>query len=70
MRLRNTLRAYEVEDILESVSGKRHIVVEKVNCDLYEYLKRDVADRPKFRGNYLAEYSWSEETHGELLSEP
>ena len=68
MRLKNTLRAYGVEDIVESISGKRHVVVEKVNCDLYEYLRRDKADRPRFLGSYLPEYSWGETTLGELLS--
>lgn len=66
MRLKDTLCAYDIGDILECVSGRRRIVPEKVNCDLYDYLSRDRAEHAPPRANYLPEYSWSEFTHGEL----
>lgn len=63
------LCVYDIGDILESVSGKRRIVPEKVNCDLYDYLSRDRGDRAPFRDSYLPEYSWGEYTHGELIED-
>ena len=38
LRLKNTLEEYGISDVIESVDGKRRIVQEKVQCDLYNYL--------------------------------
>ena len=39
---------------------------EKVNCDYYDYLKRDSDNIEAFRGEYLSQYSWAEMTAGVL----
>jgi len=67
LRLKNLLEEYGIADIVESVSGKRRIVVDRVQCDLYEHL----ADRSKqlFKGSYLSNYSWGESTLAELSGE-
>lgn len=38
LRLKNTLEEYGVSDILESVSGRRRLMTDRVCCDLYDYL--------------------------------
>ena len=68
LRLRDTLRDYGVEDILESRAGNRRIVPERVNCDLYEYLNGEKRRSPKFHGTYLSDYSWGEDTLAELTN--
>jgi|GEM_PF-3129372 len=68
MRLKATLEQYDVADILESSSGMRRIIPEKINCDLYDYLTRNPAEREPFHANYLMDYSWGEDTHGELMN--
>ena len=68
MRLKETLKQYDVEDILESSSGMRRIIPEKINCDLYDYLARSPSEREPFHANYLMDYSWGEDTHGELMN--
>ena len=68
LRLKNTLEEYGVSDILETVNGKRRIVVEKVKCDLYDYLSGRDEYAQLFKGSYLSNYSWSENTLGELMN--
>ena len=67
LRLKNILEEYGIAEIVESVDGKRRIVTEKVRCDLYDHLSGD--DDTRFKGSYLTNYSWGENTLGELLGE-
>lgn len=66
LRLKNLLEEYGVSDIVESVNGKRRIVSEKVQCDLYDYLS---GQTELFKGSYLTNYSWAETTLGELTGD-
>lgn len=66
MRLKNILEEYGIVDIVETVDGKRRIVTEKVQCDLYEYLENPEERAHLFKGSYLTNYSWGEMTLGEL----
>ena len=66
LRLRNTLEEYGIPDIVETVDGKRRIVMEKVQCDLYQYLSGREEYAQLFKGSYLLNYSWGETTLGEL----
>ena len=68
LRLKNTLEEYGISDIVETEDGKRRIVVEKVNCDLYDYLSGKEEYSQLFKGSYLNNYSWGETTLGELLN--
>lgn len=66
LRLKNTLEEYGISDIVESVDGKRRIVMEKVQCDLFNYLSGKAGYAQLFKGSYLTNYSWGETTLGEL----
>lgn len=66
LRLKNTLEEYGISDVIESVDGKRRIVLEKVQCDLYNYLSGKEEYAQLFKGSYLTNYSWGETTLGEL----
>ena len=68
LRLKNTLEEYGISEIMESVGGKRRIVREKVQCDLYDYLSGRAEHAQLFKGSYLTNYSWGETTLGELSS--
>ena len=68
LRLKNTLEEYGISDIMEAVDGKRRIVMEKVQCDLYHYLSGKEEYAQLFKGSYLTNYSWSETTLGELTN--
>ena len=67
MRLKNILEEYGIAQIVESVNGKRRIVPEAVDCDLYVYLSQEAASGDLFTGSYLTNYSWGETTLGDLL---
>jgi len=69
LRLKNTLDEYGISDVMESVDGKRRIVTEKLRCDLYDYLSAKEEYSQLFKGSYLTNYSWGENTLGELLGE-
>ncbi len=66
LRLKRTLEEYGISDIVETVDGKRRIVMEKVTCDLYNYLSGKEEYSQLFKGSYMTNYSWGETTLGEL----
>ena len=66
LRLKNILEEYGISDVVESVDGKRRIVMEKVQCDLYDYLSGKEEYSQLFKGSYLTNYSWGETTLAEL----
>ena len=68
LRLKSTLEEYGISDIVESVDGKRRIVLDKVECDLYNYLSGKEEYSQLFKGSYLTNYSWGEITLGELVN--
>lgn len=68
LRLKNTLEEYGIGHILESVDGKRRIIPEQVDCDLYGYLAGKEEYAGAFKGSYLTDYGWGEMTLGELMS--
>lgn len=69
LRLKNTLEEYGISEVMESVDGKRRIVPERVRCDLYDYLSGRKEHARLFKGSYLANYSWGENTLAELTGE-
>lgn len=69
LRLKSTLEEYGISDIVEAVDGKRRIVMDKVECDLYNYLSGKEEYSQLFKGSYLTNYSWGETTLGELMND-
>lgn len=69
LRLKNTLQEYGISDVVEVVDGKRRIVTEKVQCDLYDYLSGREEYAQLFKGSYLNNYSWGENTLAELTGD-
>lgn len=69
LRLKNILEEYGISDIVESIGGKRRLAVDKVQCDLYDYLSGKEEFSQLFKGSYLTNYSWGEITLGELMGE-
>ena len=62
--LRQSLEAVGVEGIFERNNYFYSINPEKLDCDYYSYLK---TGKPEFRGEYMSQYSWAEETCGLLV---
>ncbi len=68
LRLKNTLEEYGIGHIMESVDGKRRIIPEHLECDLYDYLSGKEEYTGLFKGSYLTDYTWGEMTLGELIN--
>ena len=62
--LRQSLEAVGVVEIFERNNYFYSINPEKLDCDYYSYLK---TGKPEFRGEYMSQYSWAEETCGLLV---
>ena len=61
--LRQSLETVGAEEIFERNNYFYSINPEKLECDYYSYLKNG---KPEFRGEYMSQYSWAEETCGLL----
>ena len=61
--LRQSLEAVGAEEIFERKNYFYSINPEKLDCDYYAYLR---TGKPEFRGEYMSQYSWAEETCGLL----
>ena len=57
--LRQSLEAVGVGDIFERNNYFYSIKPDKIDCDYFNYLK---SGKPEFRGEYMSQYSWAEET--------
>ena len=69
MRLKNQLEEYGIGDIIEVSNGSRRIIPERVNCDYYNYLSGAPEYQSIFKGYYLTNYSWAEDTLASLEEE-
>lgn len=66
MRLREALREYGLEDIVESKKGSRRLNVDLVSCDLYLFLSGKPEYAHLYKGSYMLNYSWGEFSMAEL----
>jgi len=64
--LRNALREYGLEDLMESQKGARRLNTNLVNCDLYNFLSGKPEYAHLFKGSYMLNYSWGEFAIAEL----
>lgn len=69
LRLKNILEESGISHVVESVDGNRRIVAERVQCDLYDYLSGKEEYAQLFKGSYLTNYSWGENTLAQLTGE-
>ena len=61
--LRMSLESVGAEGVLERNNYFYSLIPEKLDCVYYAYLKTGM---PEFRGEYMSQYSWAEETCGLL----
>ena len=57
--LRHSLKDAGAEDILVKNGNTYAVDVRQLDCDYLKYLR---TGRPEFRGEYMSQYSWAEET--------
>ena len=61
--LKNTLKEVGADGVLRHETPYYRIDTEKIRCDYLSYLE---TGRPEFRGEYMMQYSWAEETCARL----
>ena len=64
----DTLMKTGHKDVLSMQWGKIGIIKEKVSCDYYDWIEGKPYAINAFQGEYMTQYSWSEETAGWLTS--
>lgn len=57
--LRHSLRNAGAESVLVKNGNNYAVDVQQLDCDYLKYLR---TGRPEFRGEYMSQYSWAEET--------
>lgn len=60
--LRRSLAAVGAEDILLRRGNKLAVDCSRLDCDYFAYLQGDSSAANRFRGEYMAQYSWAEMT--------
>lgn len=66
--LRDTLREYGIEEILEMERKGLRVVPEKLDCDMFRFYEGDADAIKAFRGEYMDPYPWANIIEGNLLS--
>ena len=64
--LRSTLKNYGMEDLLISHRDSFAINTSLLDCDYLRYMDGDTDPQVQFRGEYLNQYSWGEDTIARL----
>lgn len=59
MDLKNTLKEIGAEDILQHDTPYYRVNTDRIQCDYLSHLE---TGSPEFRGEYMTQYSWAEET--------
>lgn len=67
MYLGETLDAAGVGYLLQNMRGNRSVNLALAECDLMDYLRLGNKAKHSFGGSYMSEYSWAEQTLGELV---
>ena len=65
--LRETLREYGIEEIMEMKRGILRVRPELFTCDAYLFFSGDIDAINSFRGEYMSSYSWASLTESNLF---
>ena len=64
--LQNTMNRLRLNGIIVKQRGSLGIAVDKIECDLYDWLAKKKESRYHYLGDYMNQYSWAEYMHAEL----
>ena len=65
--LRDTLREYGAQSIMEMERGVLRVDPKAFDCDAYRFHSGDIAAINAYRGEYMSAYSWASMTEGILF---
>jgi len=64
--LNNTLTRLKLTDIIVKQRGSMAVAADRIECDLFDWLKNRQRSRYQYLGDYMNQYSWAEYMHAEL----
>lgn len=64
--LQNTFAGLKLNGIILKQRGSLAIAVDRIECDLYDWLEKKKDSRYHYLGDYMNQYSWPEVMHAEL----
>ncbi len=64
--LQNTFNRLKLSGIIVKQRGSMAIAVDKIECDLYDWLQKKQESKYNYLGEYMNQYSWGEYLHAEL----
>lgn len=64
--LKHTFEKKNCGDVILSMKGALGVDTKKISCDYYDYLSNVPENSALFRGEYMSQYSWAEETLANL----
>ena len=64
--LQNTFTRLRLNGIILKQRGSLAIAAERIECDLYDWLKNGRDSKYHYMGDYMNQYSWPEYVHAEL----
>ncbi len=64
--LQNTMTRLKLTGIILKQRGSLAIAVDRIECDLYDWLEKKKDSRYHYLGDYMNQYSWAEYIHAEL----
>lgn len=64
--LQNTLNRLKLTGIIIKQRGSMAIAVDKVECDLFDWVEKKKDSKYQYMGDYMNQYSWPEYRHAEL----
>lgn len=67
--IRKTLKEVDAEDVFVKGYNSYAINVSELSCDFYDWEKNEPYAIRAFRGEYMSQYSWGEDTLGSILEE-
>ena len=64
--LQNTFARLKLNGIILKQRGSLAIAVDRIECDLYDWLEKKKESRYQYLGDYMNQYSWPEAMHAQL----
>ena len=64
--LQNTFNRLRLTGIILKQRGSLAIAVDRIECDLYDWLEKKQESKYHYMGDYMNQYSWPEYVHAEL----
>jgi two-component SAPR family response regulator len=64
--LQNTFNRLRLNGIILKQRGSLAIAVDRIECDLYDWLEKKQDSKYHYMGDYMNQYSWPEYVHAEL----